>query len=56
VRQAASAVDLATLGRRQSALENSHSAIEAALLEIGRDLLSLRSARVSELAAGGWVA
>jgi hypothetical protein len=42
----ASEGDLATLGRRQSALE-SHIAIEAALSEVRRDLLGLLAARES---------
>jgi chromosome segregation ATPase len=45
--QAASEADLATLGKRQSQLESDHSAIEAALLTVQRDLLSLHSARES---------
>jgi hypothetical protein len=43
----ASAADLATLGRRQSALESGHSVIEAALSAVQFDLLGLRSTHES---------
>jgi hypothetical protein len=42
-----SVVDLATLGRRQNALESGQSAIEAALSAVQCDVLSLRSAQES---------
>jgi hypothetical protein len=50
-RQTASAEDLLTVGRRQSALESGYSAIEAALSEIRRDLLE----RLSIYESANWV-
>jgi hypothetical protein len=45
--QTASEAALATLGRRQNAIESDHSAIEAALSEVRRDVFEMRSVRES---------